>query len=90
MTLLWGCALPLMALRGKGSKSLDRSIRSRLHKHPGGLETARAVVTARSWRQPGNSFRNPASGTVLEEKIVAYHVISIGFYGEVSFVWQAQ
>ena len=58
--------------------------------HPAGLETARAVVTPRSWRQPGKSFRNPAFCTVFAERIVAYDVISIGFYGEVCFVWQAQ
>ena len=58
--------------------------------YPGGLETARAVVRSRSWQQPGNSFRKPAFGTVFAERIVAYHVISIGFYGDVSFVWQAQ
>ena len=59
-------------------------------KDPAGLETARAVVTPRSWRQPGKSFRNPAFCTVFAERIVAYDVISLGCYGEVCFVWQAQ
>ena len=46
-----------------------------INKHPAGLETARAVVTARSWRQPGNSFRNPAFGTVFlrEDRRVPRH-----------------